>query len=75
MGKNISVYLDDDTLEWLDQLCTQWKLTRGRAIQTVLQSGRLMSEVLLGFIQTGDSTLARNLSKLLKKTEEKVKQK
>jgi len=36
MGRNLSIYLTDDTLEWLDQLCELWNMGRSQAIQFVL---------------------------------------
>jgi len=36
MGKNISIYLTDDVLEWLDRLCEIWDMGRSQAIQFLL---------------------------------------
>jgi hypothetical protein len=66
LGKNISVYLDDDTIKWLDQLCGEWGVTRGKALALVLQQSRSMSEMLVGYLKTQNPKLSKQLSKMVK---------
>ena len=68
MGKNISIYLDDDDIKWLDQLCGEWGLTRGKAMQTVLKQSRHMSEMLVGYLKTLNPKLSKQLNKLVEES-------
>jgi hypothetical protein len=66
LGKNISIYLDDDAVKWLDQMCGEWGVTRGKAIQLILQQSRSMSEMLVGYLKTQNPELSKQLNKMLK---------
>lgn len=66
MGDNISIYLNDDEIEWLDKLCGEWGMTRGKAIQYVLRQSREMSKTLVGLLKTQNPKLSRQLDKLVK---------
>ena len=65
MGKNISVYLDDETITWFDQLCGEWGLTRGKAIQMILKLSRQWVAYLTPFTKLGKPELHRDLVDLL----------
>jgi hypothetical protein len=70
MGKNVTIYLDDPTLKWLDALCKEWHLTRGKALQLVLRQSRQMAGFLGSFIKTQYPELSRGLRKMVRETEE-----
>lgn len=67
MGRNISIYLDDEDLRWLDSICSEWQMTRGKAIQYVLRQSRAMSKMLVGFLKPQNPKLASDLKKMLEK--------
>ena len=66
MGTNISVYLDDDDIEWLDQLCGEWGLSRGKAISFVLKQSRQFSGMLGDFLKTQNPELSKALKEMMK---------
>ena len=65
-GINISVYVDNETLKWLDQLCGEWGLTRGKAISMVLKESRKVAGILVAQLETLNPDLAKKLKKRLK---------
>ncbi len=65
LGTNISIYLDDETIEWLDQMCSEWGLTRGKAISFFLKESRHIVELVLPMINQ-DPRLKSSLEKLFK---------
>ena len=69
MGKNISIYLDDDTLKWLDELCKEWGMGRSKALQFVLEQSKQWAKALVPLLEKEKPQLADDLNKLIKRSE------
>jgi hypothetical protein len=64
MGKNISIYLNDDALKWLDHLCEEWNMGRSETLQTVLIMWKKMTKSLDALLE--QEKLGDDLNKILK---------
>lgn len=51
MGRNISIYLNDDDLKWLDQLCKGWGVGRSQAIHYTLLIVKLSAHALIPILE------------------------
>jgi len=69
LGKNISIYLDDDTLKWLDQLCAVWKMGRSEAIQFVLIHGKAFAKATIPLLEKKSPLRAEELREFMKNAE------
>ena len=62
MGKNISIYLTDNALSWLDDKCTKSGMNRSKFIEFCIQQSAKFSpqltEVLDGLIESLQETKA-----------------
>lgn len=69
MGRNISIYLDDETLKWLDQLCKEWGMGRSKAMGFVLMQAKQWAKALVPLLGKEKPKLAKDLRDLLKDSE------
>ena len=69
MGKNISIYLDDDTLKWLEQLCKEWKMGKSEALQFVLKQSKQWSQALIPLLGKKNPGLADEVRKFVNNSE------
>ncbi|MCW3985918.1 MAG: hypothetical protein NWE91_05870 [Candidatus Bathyarchaeota archaeon] len=73
MGKNISIYLTDENLEFLDQLCKAWKMGRSPTVQYLLDYIRKMAPMMLQIMKETQSPLTDHLTKIFPESERGVK--
>jgi len=73
LGKNISIYLTNENLEYLDKLCEAWKMGRSKAIQYLIDYIRRMTPMMLQMLKETESPLSELFPKIFPESEKGVK--
>jgi metal-responsive CopG/Arc/MetJ family transcriptional regulator len=74
MGKSISIYLDDDLIEWLDELREPFDMSRSQVISTTLRMAKDVREKFFDF-QSTLTSVGDMFSTLSERKKEKEKRK